>query len=276
MAVCLMLAGMPLTSKWIDRFPDDWLPLIYRGNARLRLDGKPFDAVRDFQRVLELKPDNPESHLALAIVLTNNGDFRKAIPHFQACLSRQPEDNRVLFGLANCLHSLGKSEEARAVLDRLFATGKGDPAGFLLRAKIELAEGSPQLALIWLKKAEDLAPKEADVVNALLLACGQLGRSSEADKYRRLLDEIHTRDAELDRLSSALKNRPDDADLRFKVGMACLKLGREAEAAHWFQGILWKEPGHLPTLNALAEYYESKGDQKKADHYRRKGNKSRS
>src|SRR5206468_8595541 len=28
---------LSLTSTWIERYPDDWLPLIYRGNAQLRL-----------------------------------------------------------------------------------------------------------------------------------------------------------------------------------------------------------------------------------------------
>jgi hypothetical protein len=36
----------------------------------------------------------------------------------------------------------------------------------------------------------------------------------------------------------------------------------------WLQLVL------LPGIE-LADYYESKGDQKKADHYRRKGNKSK-
>jgi hypothetical protein len=49
-----------------------------------------------------------------------------------------------------------------------------------------------------------------------------------------------------------------------------MKLGRDAEATHWFQGILWKDPGHLPTLNALTDFYEKKGNRRMADYYRRK------
>jgi len=103
--------------------------------------------------------------------------------------------------------------------------------------------------------------------------CRQLGKNQEADKYQRLLEEIHARDAELDRLATAIKSRPDDVALRFQLGMACLKLGREQEASHWLQGILWKQPDHLPTLTALADYYQSKGNRKMADLYRRKAQK---
>src|SRR5206468_5840339 len=101
-----------------------------------------------------------------------------------------------------------------------------------------------------------------------------LGKTQEANHYQRLLEEIHARDAELDELTAAAKSRPDDASLRFQVGMACLKLRRNDEAAHWFQGILWKDPGHLPTLNALADYYERNGNGKMMNYYRRKATKA--
>jgi tetratricopeptide (TPR) repeat protein len=258
-----------LTSTWIDSFPEDWLPRIYRGNAQLRL-GKTEEAIQDFQRVLELKPDHPESHLALAIILADSGQFEKALPHFQASISRQAEDARVLFGLAFCQYSLGQNQEARLALSQLFAQNKEHPAGTFLQAKIELAEDAPELAYQWLKKADELAPKEVDVTNALMQVCRQLGKTQEADKYQRLLEEIRARNADLSKLASEVKSRPEDAALRFQLGMACLKLGRDQEASHWFQGILWKNPKHLPTLNALTHYYESKGNQKMADHYRRK------
>jgi Flp pilus assembly protein TadD len=262
-----------ITTAWVNLFPEDWLPRIYRGNARLRLNANVDEAIQDFQRVLELKPDNPESHLSLAIILTKEGDLENALPHFQTSVSRQPKDKRGLFGLANCQYTLGKSSEARATLTRLFATGQEDAAAYLLQAKIELAEGCPEKALPWLQKADALAPKEGEVINSLMLVCGQLGQTEQADKYRRLLDEVNARDAELHKLATAYMDRPWDADLRFQLGEACLKYGRNDEASHWFQGILWKDPDHLPTLNVLSAYYQSIGNQKMADHYRRRAEK---
>jgi Tfp pilus assembly protein PilF len=55
--------------------------------------------------------------------------------------------------------------------------------------------------------------------------------------------------------------------------MACLKPGRDQEASHWLQGVFWKQPDHLPTLIALADYYQSKGNRKMANLYRRKAQK---
>ena len=259
-----------LTTKWNEAFPEDWLPLIYRGNARLRLNGKTEDVIDDFKRVLELKPDDVEANLALAMVLANNGDVGRAFPHFEACRASMPDDPRVLFGIAYCQHSLGMNQEARVTLSQLLDKNKDHAAGCFLQAKIELAEDFREQAYQWLKKADRLSPKEVDVTNALMLVCRQLGRTEEAEEYRRSQEEIRARDAELDKLATALKSRPEDAALRFQLGMACLKLGRDLEATHWFQGILWKDPAHVPTLKALADFYEKKGNRKMADHFRLK------
>ena len=119
-------------------------------------------------------------------------------------------------------------------MSQLLAKNKDDAAGIYLLGKIELAEQSPQQAYQWLKKADRLAPNEPDVTNSLMAVCSMLGKTQEANHYQRLLEEIHARDAELDELTTAAKSRPDDATLRFQVGMACLKLHRNDEAAHWY------------------------------------------
>jgi tetratricopeptide (TPR) repeat protein len=262
---------VPLTTTWINRFPKDWLPLVYRGNAQLRLYGKPAEAVKDFQHVLELRPDHPQAHLALALVLTNDGQFKEAIPHYQFYLDHQPQDpTEALFGLASCQYSIGKTDQAREALDQLLAQSNNNPGAMFLQARIELAEGRLPEALDWLKKADALSPFQADVTNALVHVCGQLGLKEETALYKQRLDEIKKRDETLDRLVSEAKIRPDDPDIRFELGTTCLKYGRDEEASHWFQGILRKNPNHLPTLKALAEYYQKKGNQKLATHYRRK------
>ena len=263
------------TSNWINRFPQDWLPLIYRGNASLRLNGKASDALKDFERVLELKPDHPEAHFSLAIVLTDQGEFQKAVPHFQYCLDSQVDDpTGALFGLATCQFSLGNTDQARAALGQLFARNKDHVRAFFLQGKIELVEGRLAEAINCLKKADALSPNESDITNSLLLVSRQLGRPQDAAQYGRRLEEIQQRDAELDRLVSEVKDEPEDAERRFRLAMVCLKLGREQEAAHWFQGVLWKDPNHLPTLNAISDYYRSKGNRKMADLYRRKADKA--
>ncbi len=263
-----------LTTTWSNRYPADWLPLIYRGNAELRLYGKSSEAAKDFERVLELKPNDPEAHLALAHVLTDKGQFQDALPHYQFCLRSHPDDpTEALFGLATCQYSMGDTQEARARLAQLFAKKKDYPPASFLQAKVELAEGRQEEALKWLQKADALSPDESDVTNALLQVCRQLNRQQDVARYRRRLEKIHAWDDKLDRLLTEVKTQPDDPEIRFQLGMICLERSRDQEASHWFQGILRKDSYHLPTLNVLADYYQKKGKPKMADYYRRKAEK---
>jgi tetratricopeptide (TPR) repeat protein len=259
------------TTTWSNRYLTDWAPLILRGNAKLRLYGKSSDAAKDFERVLELKPDDPVSHLALAQVLANKGEFKEAIPHFQFCLTHPPDDpTEVLLGLANSQFSLGHMEETRASLEQLFGQNQDHPTGCFLRAKVELADGHLEEALKWLQKADALSPDELDVTNALLQVSRQLSRKEDVERYQNRLEKIRRRDDKLDYLLTLAKTQPEDPDLRYQLGMVCLDRGRDQEASHWFQGILFKDPNHLPTLETLADYYEKKGKAGLASYYRRK------
>jgi tetratricopeptide (TPR) repeat protein len=266
---------MALTTTWSKQYPTDWLPLIYRGNAQLRLYGKSNKAAKDFERVLELKPNDPDAHLALALVLTHQGEVKDALPHYQFCLASQPDDpTEALFGLASCQYSMGQTEEARASLVQLFAKNKDHPAGCFLQGKVELAEGRQEEALKWLQKADALSPDESDVTNVLLHVCRQLDRQQDVARYSRRLDEIHLRDDKLSYLLTEVKTQPNDPEIRFQLGMICLERGHDQEASHWFQSILWKDSNHLPTLNVLANYYQKKGKPKMADYYRGKAEKA--
>jgi tetratricopeptide (TPR) repeat protein len=257
------------TTTWIKRFPGDWLPRILRGNATIQLYGKTSEIVRDYEYVLELKPDQPEAHLSLASVLLNNGQYAEALSHFEAYLQSEPEDPAgALFGVAKCQFSLSQTREAQAALDQLFARHPDHSEACLLRGKIELAKGNPEEALKWLAKAESLIPSDLDVTNSLLQVYRQLDRSKMVEKYQPLVEEIRKRDVELDGLIRQIQIESDNIDLRFKAAMITLKLGRNRDASHWFQSILRKDPNHQPTLNALADYYKEIGDPKGAEYYR--------
>jgi tetratricopeptide (TPR) repeat protein len=276
MAADRLIDVIALTTTWIDRYPEDWLPHILRGNAELRLYGKSSEAAKDFQRVLELKPHDPDAHLALAQVLANQGDYNEAIPHFELCLSSEALDaTEVLFGLATCQFSLGSTDQARAALEQLFAKNKDHGGGCFLQAKVELADGREEEALKWLEKADKLSPDETDVTNALLQICRRLSRKEDLERYQRRLDDIRLRNDKMDRLLTLLKSYPEDPQLRYEVGKICLDRDRAKEANHWFQAILYKDPNHLPTLTTLADYYAKKGNTRTAAYYRRKADKAR-
>ena len=59
----------------------------------------------------------PAAH-ALGALLTEQGRFEEALPVYEANLKRFPENGWALFGMAECLHGMGRHEEAKAMEGR--------------------------------------------------------------------------------------------------------------------------------------------------------------
>src|SRR5262249_33710846 len=143
----------------------------------------PKRAIEDYERALELKPAEEKAHLALAGVLMSEAQFTPALEHFLTYLRQHPDDPMARFGEAHCRVSLRHSDAARATLDQLLAKPPDHAAAMLVRAKLELANGSAAQALDWLKRAEAVAPNETDITYAIQQTYQQLGKPDEARKY---------------------------------------------------------------------------------------------
>ena len=94
--------------------------------------------------------------------------------------------------------------------------------------------------------------READVETAL-----KESERAKADYHR--LAQLLTED---------LKKSPDDADLFAEVGELCLRLDREPMGIHWLFEALEEGPNCKRAHQALADYYEEKGDAAEAKRYR--------
>jgi Tfp pilus assembly protein PilF len=262
-------ALLALTRTWISHYPDHWQPRLFRARA-LQLLHSVDAAVNEYGRVLELKGDHAEAHFELAGALLVNSRFREAAAHFQRYLQSHSTDSAALVGLANCQLSLGEMKAARATLDRLFAMHQEGAAGLFVRAKIELAEGRPEQALHWLKKAEARAPHETDITYNLIQTFQQLGNQQEAQAYVRKLQDLRQKYEQLERIKTRIRAQPEDLALRDEAGALSLGLGRYEEAGRWLGSALQLDPNHRPTHQIMAEYFQKLGKADLAAYHQRK------
>jgi tetratricopeptide (TPR) repeat protein len=258
-----------LTRTWISRFADDWRAHLFRARA-LQLARSVHQAIPEYERVLQLKPDHVEAHFELAGALLVNSQFQEAAEHFRAYLQHDANDVAALVRLANCELSLGQVEAAQTTLDRAFSIRKDDAAAFYVRAKLDLTQSRPQEALQWLKQAERLAPHETDITYALVLVHQQLGKQAEAKEYERKLQDLRRQYEQLDKLRQGIHAQPDNIALRDEAGALSLRLGHQEEAEHWLRTALQLDPEHRPTHRLLAEYFEKLGKAESAAYHRRK------
>ena len=87
------------------------LPFVARGNAYLA-DGKPRQALADYQQALRLKPDMPEVIALRGEALSMMKRYREALEAFDTALTVRPKDAEALSGRAVARIALGRIDEA--------------------------------------------------------------------------------------------------------------------------------------------------------------------
>jgi tetratricopeptide (TPR) repeat protein len=91
--------------------PEAWLAHAYVGNA-LWQAGKPADAIREYERALQIKPDYPEVHNNLGMVLARSGREAEAVAHWVEALRISPDYAEPHYNLGNALAAAGNMPEA--------------------------------------------------------------------------------------------------------------------------------------------------------------------
>jgi Tfp pilus assembly protein PilF len=258
------------TLIWMKRYPDDWEPHLLRGRAFQQALAPTASIVGEYRRALELKPNQKETRRQLGNVLALHADYTEALQAFQALLDTEPDDSTALLGVALCQFKLGNLQPAREILDKLLAIQKDDPAVLLLRAQVDLALDAPQEALTRVRRAQVLAPREAEVLLVLTEVLRRMDRADEALRYERQLEELHKQYRKLDDLTKEAFTKPTNPEPRYEAGALAMSLGRRAEAFRWYRGVLQIDPNHRATCRALANLYATEGDARRAEFYRQK------
>jgi 4-amino-4-deoxy-L-arabinose transferase-like glycosyltransferase len=101
--------------------------------------GKPEQALEHYLAALSDNPDLTEAHFFLGILYQDHlGEPAKALEQFEWVLIRDPDNVQVLFNKAVSLGSLGRTDEARAILEALVAN---DPENQKYRSYLDQLSG---------------------------------------------------------------------------------------------------------------------------------------
>lgn len=95
----------------------DIAELSQQGYQLLR-EGAYDEAVKRFESVLEIEPENSYALVGLGDVARKRGRHHDAVGHYQRCLEHDPDNAFALFGLADCYRSLRKYHDALAIWER--------------------------------------------------------------------------------------------------------------------------------------------------------------
>jgi tetratricopeptide (TPR) repeat protein len=257
-----------LLDMWQSASPRDPRPHFMRGYLMQGL-GRRQEAIAAYREGLEMAPQETAMQRRLAEVLLEARQLDEATDLLRPCVAAAPEDPEILTLWAECLSLRGEVDRAREVLVSLIAGGSESFEARRLLGDLEVAQGRFQEALPHLRAALARRPYDTTTHNALGKALRALGRADEAKPHFAYVAEA---EQSLNRMERQLKlavERPNDAELRCQIGTTLLKYGSPDDAARWLRSVLQLQPNHRGAHQALAAYYEARGDWPLAQDHRR-------
>jgi type IV pilus assembly protein PilF len=259
-------------NRWIEAEPATAKAYHWRGWVYEHLE-ETERAIKDYERALELSPDLGEVRFRLAEIMLDKVDALGALAYLEPLIKQSPQRPDVTAMVGRCRYQQGEVEEARRLMETAAKARPDDGPLLITLARLEMAEEKPIEAERWSRQALKADSTNADAEDLLEKSLRVQGRSKEADAAL----EQHEKDAALLRKvnrmlgENADPNHPTrNAGDFYEVGALFIRGRQDRQAEYWFTRALELDPGHQPTLKALAEYYEGKGDKEKANAYRQR------
>ncbi len=216
------------------RNPACWMAYDNLGVILLQ-QGKPAEAVADYQAAIRLKPDNATAHLDFGTALDTMGKKTEAIQEYEKALQFDPHNVAAHRNLGVVLVEMNRLPEAIAhdrqalQLRPDIAELHDDLANALLKS------GRAAEAVDELQTALQLDPNYAGACLDLGIALADMGRISEAVRYYQ----------------EALRLKPDFALAYDNLGVAAAGMGRIGEAMTDYQQALQLDPKCASAHNHL-------------------------
>src|SRR5262249_43463495 len=149
-------------------------------------------------------------------------------------LSEQsPRDPAPGLGVAQCEMQLGRSGEAKKLLDQLAADHPQEYQVVFERGRFALETGRGREAETWLRQAVALAPDDYQANFSLSKCLNQQGPSAEALTLRKRVKQIESDVVRIADLTEKLQSRPTDPALRCEIGELFFRIGEYKEGVFW-------------------------------------------
>ena len=249
-------AATELLDAWSRDYPRDAQTHYSRGLMHMDLLNLP-TAEEQLRRAVELSPTHADALFWLADLLLDGGRADEALGYFERLCRLRPDDLTAAVGQASCLRCVGRSAEARELLERVLTVSANNEALVEL-ANLDIEDGDYESARARVEPAVKANPQHKDLRYVYGIALRNLGRMDEAREQLDFVVEVSKRLDHANVLAAELSSKPGDVDLRYQIGEIHLRSGGEKEGLVWLNSALACDPRHKPTHRLLAEYYSNK------------------
>ena len=226
----------------LEKNPTAWLAMNNLGVA-LASEGKPEEAVRQYENALRVRPGYAEAHNNMGVALAAQERYREAIVQYRAALKIWPTYAGAHNNLGTALASEGRVQDSiREFREALRITPDYAEAHRNLGIAMVL-NGEVEGALRHFQEALRIRPGYAEAHNDLGMALASRGSFDEA----------------IGHYQEALRRSPQDAKTRNNFGMALASRGKLQEAMEQYKEALRIQPDYADAHNNLGTALASQG-----------------
>ncbi|WP_200906367.1 tetratricopeptide repeat protein, partial [Limnoraphis robusta] len=136
-----------------------------------------------FEKLLQLEPNNARTLASYANVLSQNGEYRKAISTYEKALELEPNDVISLTNYADILRKIGETEKAITTLEKALELEPDDVRTLNSYANVLSQNGEYRKAISTLEKALQLAPDNFRTLTRYANILSRTGKHEQALQY---------------------------------------------------------------------------------------------
>ena len=206
--------------KAVEAKPESVEGRINLGSA-LVLTGDKDGAIAQYREALRLDAESATAHFNLALLLADQGELQEATSHMAAVVAKRPEDAEARVTLARFLRDGGRAEEALAEYAKAVELAPGDETARLGQAETLVRLGKYKEARKSLEESLALLPASGRLSHGLARLLAACPDPSVRDGARAL-----------DLAKTVWSALPASGHAE-TVALALAELGRCEEAAEW-------------------------------------------
>jgi tetratricopeptide (TPR) repeat protein len=236
--ICVGLAAAlvsTLAGPFAPEKSDYQAELYLNVGTTLKEQGKIDDAIKNYNKALELKPNYSEAYYNLGVVFYGQDKINDAVNYYEKAILLDPADYKAHCGLGTALYKLGEFEQAQQHYLKAIEINPDYPLAhknlaleFVRQDKIELAESQ-------YKKSIEADPADADAQQSLGMLLARQEKFDEA----------------IEHLEKAISIKPDSTELHKSLGTMFVMTGRTYEAFEHFREALRLNPADAETRRFL-------------------------
>jgi len=227
--------------------PECWMARIELGNLLFR-QGYASEAMTEFERALQIKPDDPEAFNNLGIALAGSGRIPEAISYYEQALRLRPNYAEAYYNLGIVWQNTGRIGEAIHSYEEALRLNPNYAEAENNLGSVLVQQGRVTEALGHWERALRANPGYAEAHYNLGVGLVRLGRVQEAIKH----------------WEEALQLKPDYAEAYFNLGVAFEQTGRIREAMLSYQQALRVRPSYAEVHNNLGALLARQGQVEQA------------